>query len=56
MPNPSDTISLPSVGYFEKRILEGDLQAIIDFLRVQEKMLKARDSEMVDCISSKVDV
>lgn len=55
MANPTDTCNLPSIGFYEHKIREGDMETLLSYLRVLEKMLKVRDSEMVDAISSKVD-
>lgn len=55
MANPTDTCNLPSIGFYEAKIKAADMESLLSYLRVLEKMLKIRDSEIVDAISSKVD-
>lgn len=56
MSDLNENVSLPGMGFYEKDISEGDMEALISYLKLFEKMIRRRDWDTVMAINSKKDI
>lgn len=56
MSNLSENVSLPGAGFYEKDLLNSDMETLVSYLKLLEKMIRRRDWDIVMAINSKKDI